>query len=190
MLETRMPPAAPLKSGLSTLPRPYAAAATRTARAAWALPAPDTRESTIHAQPSRRAAARRSSRSRMVRSEARLLAFAVAGTALMCAVLVVYLAAYAHVSQLGLDQARARTRLHQARQDNDVLQAQLARLQSPARIVVAAQALGMTAAKRQATYLSTGDTAAWTADGGSAQDFQVANRGTSTDGNTAATFHH
>ena len=72
----------------------------------------------------------------------------------MCAVLVIYLAAYAHVCQLGLEQSRARTQLRLARQQNDVLQAELARLQCPARVAARAEKMGMTVGTRHATYLS------------------------------------
>ena len=189
MLETRMP-------SVSPLPRPAVRVNERSSRAAWTAPAAHTRESTAraaaHALPSERQGVRRAARSRMARSEARLLTFAVAGTALMCAVLVIYLAAYAHVSQLGLEQSRSNAQLRQARLLNDELEADLTRLQSPARIAAAAQAMGMTAGAKHVTYLSAQDTAAWTADGGSAdgQNTQVANSGTATDGSAAAAFDH
>ncbi len=197
MLETRMPSASPMNLSASPLPRradgtgrpapssPYA----RYAREAAAREG-QARDSEERARPPARTAAHRNGRNRMARSEGRLLTFAVAATTLMCAVLVIYLAAYAHVSQLGLDQARARVALRQARLDNDILQAKLARLQSPSRIAAAAHGLGMTADTRPATYLSAQDTAAQTADDGDTQNIQVANGGTSADGNATATFGH
>ena len=182
MLETRMSP-------VSTPPRSVSrATALRPARPALS----SVRESAAHALPSARPVERRTGRSRMPRSEARLLAFAIAGTALMCAVLVVYLAAYAHVSQLGLEQTRARAQLRQARQENELLQAKRALLQSPARIIAAAQKLGMTTGAQRVTYINARAAAARTADGGSGdgQNFQGAIGGTSADGDAAAAFHH
>ena len=179
MLDTRMPSVAPtrLDTGLDTgtLPRPAP-------RAAPARP-PLVRE-----RPPVRPEPRRTGRSRMARSEARLLAFAVAGCSLMCAVLVIYLAAYAHVCQLGLEQSRARADLRVARQKNDVLQAELARLQCPARVAARAEKMGMTLGGRHATYLSMQDTA--DADDGSGRGLQGMNGGTSADGGTSAAFDH
>ena len=168
MLETRTPSVSPAKLGARPLPRPAAARPLPAAR-----PAP-------------------ARSGRMARSESRLLTFAVAGTALMCAVLLVYLAAYAHISQLGLEQSRARAQLRMARQENDVLQAQLAGLQNPAHIVASALKMGMTAGTGHATYLFVRGAAARTADGGNGdgQGFQGTNGGTSADGNTAATLDH
>ena len=189
MLETRSP-------SVSTPPRPMARPAARPAHASW-TPSVYTRDSTAREAaprpvPSARSAARRAGRSRMARSEARLLTVAVVGTALMCAVLVIYLAAYAHVSQLGLEQARARAQLRQARLLNDQLEAQVARLQSPTRVAAAAQAMGMAPASTPVTYIFGSDTAARTADSGSrdGRNTQVANSGTSADGDTAAALDH
>lgn len=178
MLETRM-------SSAGTLPR-------SSARILWTPP--PSRESTARAlpaaRPAVRPASRRSKRNRLVRSEARLLTVAVSATALMCAVLLVYLAAYAHVTQLGLEQSQAKAELHAAQQENDRLQAQFTILQSPRRVAAAAQKLGMTLGGRPATYISAPDEAARTAAGGrDGQGEQVANSGTTADGSTAAFDH-
>ena len=118
----------------------------------------------------RAARPRRTGRSRMARSEARLLAFAVAGTALMCAVLVIYLAAYAHVSQLGLEQARARRSCARPACRMTSFRRSWRGLQSPARVIAAAPGAGHGACgTRPATYIPAQDTAAQTADDGGGQ---------------------
>jgi len=65
-------------------------------------------------------------------------------TIVVCGLLLVYLAAYAHVTRLGIDQAGARGQLRRNRLQNEMLQAERDRLQSPSRIIGAATALGMT----------------------------------------------
>ncbi len=76
--------------------------------------------------------------SRLARSEMRLMGLATACTAIVCALLLLYLAAYAHVTQLGIDQAQARTQLRQNQLRNALLQTERNSLESPQRIAAAA----------------------------------------------------
>ena len=95
------------------------------------------------AEPSRRA--QPSARTnRLARSEMRLMGLATVCTAVASALLLVYLAAYAHVTQLGIAQAQARTQLHQNQIRNELLQAERNSLECPQRIETAALAQGMT----------------------------------------------
>ncbi len=82
--------------------------------------------------------------SRLARSEMRLMGLATVCTAVACTLLLVYLAAYARVTQLGIAQAAARTQLHQNQIRNELLQAERNSLECPQRIETAALALGMT----------------------------------------------
>ena len=66
------------------------------------------------------------------------MGLATACTAIVCALLLLYLAAYAHVTQLGIDQAQARTQLRQNQLRNALLQAECNSLESPQRIAAAA----------------------------------------------------
>ncbi len=127
---------------------------------ARATPAREATRREAAAAPMRRAPGRSGGRAplsasaRLARSEARLLALAISGTALVCGLLVVYLAAYAHVTLLGIDQAQIRVAVRQKRLDNETLRADLAALQSPDRIAAAAQGtLGMTRAPRRVDYI-------------------------------------
>ena len=65
-------------------------------------------------------------------------------TAIVCGLLLLYLAAYAHVSRLGYDQAQARTQLRQNQLENESLRAERDRLQSRRYVIQEATALGMT----------------------------------------------
>ena len=138
MLDTRMTPistrprrpssARPeLRPEASPRVRPYAQSALRQPAA----------EPTRRALPSART-------SRLARSEMRLMGLATICTAVACALLLVYLAAYAHVTQLGIAQAAARTQLHQNQIRNELLQAERNSLECPQRIEAAATAQGMT----------------------------------------------
>lgn len=91
--------------------------------------------------PARPAAAPR--QSRLGRSEMRLMGVATTCTAVVCGLLLLYLAAYAHVTRLGIDQASARGQLRENRLKNEMLRAERDRLQSPQRVIAAATALGM-----------------------------------------------
>lgn len=82
-----------------------------------------------------------------------MLTVAIACTALVCGLLIIYLGAYARVTLLGLDQARARVTLRQMQTENEMLRAQSAALQSPTRISAHAQSLGMVRGSSQVCYI-------------------------------------
>jgi len=81
--------------------------------------------------------------SRLGRSEMRLMGLATTSTAVVCALLLLYLAAYAHVTQLGIEQAQARLQLRRNQVQNEMLQSERDRLESPQRVIAAATAGGM-----------------------------------------------
>lgn len=81
--------------------------------------------------------------SRLSRSEMRLMGAATACMVVACALLLLYLAAYAQVTQLGIAQAAARTDLHRSQLRSQLLQAERNALESPQRITAAAAAQGM-----------------------------------------------
>ncbi len=152
MLETRLP----ISSLPSTLPRPAAHPVPRRERAgsvaARAVPAvPAVQRPSPHRAPRPQPV-----RSRLARSEARMLALAVAVTALMCAVLVVYLAAYARVTQLGLEQSAAHRQLAQEVMENHRLAVEQAELQDRGRIVAEAGKLHMALYTGPTTYVTAG----------------------------------
>lgn len=91
---------------------------------------------------------------RLARSEARLLTMAISCTAVVCALLVMYLAAYAHISLLGDEQAQMRTTLRQKRLENEQLRDTLALLQSPDHVSAAAVTLGMTRDPSRVDYIA------------------------------------
>ena len=80
---------------------------------------------------------------RLVRQEARLVAAAVICTTVVCTLLVVYLAAYAQVSSLGIQMSKARVELRRQHLLGETLRAQVARAASPDRIAAAAVKNGM-----------------------------------------------
>ncbi len=82
--------------------------------------------------------------SRLGRSEMRLMGVATTCTAVVCGLLLLYLAAYAHVTRLGIDQSQARAHLRDNRLRNEMLRAERDRLQSPQHVISAATAQGMT----------------------------------------------
>lgn len=136
MLDTRMPPTSsrPRRSSSSARPERLHAQPSRGQAAA-------AREK-IHEAPARRALP--SARSnRLSRSEMRLMGIATVCTAVVCALLLLYLAAYAQVTQLGIAQAGARTELHRNRMRRQLLEAERNFLESPQRITAAAAAAGM-----------------------------------------------
>jgi len=113
---------------------------------------------------------------RLAQSEARLVTAAVACTAFFCVLLVVYLAAYAQVTSLGIQQSQYTKALRMARQQNELLRARLAAARSPQHIVAAAQAQGMEQATGRACYISP-------VEGGMTRrtvSYQVASDGTDT----------
>jgi hypothetical protein len=93
---------------------------------------------------------------RLARSEARLLAVVLIVTALACGSLVFYLAAYAQVASLGIQQSAARVKLRQIRMDGEVLRAQCERAASPDIIRAAAANMGMTSSPTRIAYVEVG----------------------------------
>lgn len=91
---------------------------------------------------------------RIARSEARLLTMAVTCTAVVCTLLVLYLAAYAHITQLGINQSQMRTALRQKRLDNETLKSTLAGLRNPDHVAAFALAKGMTRDPRRVDYIA------------------------------------
>lgn len=153
MLDTRMPPVS------TRLRRPYTSARSEARPSARpeARPASASRPQAARGQTARGQAARQQAASepirrslpsartsRLARSEMRLMGLATGCTAVVCALLLLYLAAYAHVTQLGIAQAQARTHLRQNQIRSALLQAQRNALESPQRIEAAAAAQGMT----------------------------------------------
>lgn len=139
MLDTRLPPtsARPRRSSPSARPErlPARPGASRIQMQAAA------REK-IHEQPGRRALPSARS-SRLSRSEMRLMGIATVCTAVVCALLLLYLAAYAQVAQLGIAQSEARKALHHNQMHCQLLEAERNSLESPQRIEAAAAAEGM-----------------------------------------------
>ncbi len=138
MLDTRMPSTSsrPRRPSSSAQPERLHARPRR----GPALVAP-VREN-IHEEPPRRALP--SARSnRLSRSEMRLMGIATVCTAVVCALLLLYLAAYAQVTQLGIAQAGARAELRHNQMRRQLLEAECNALESPQRITAAAVAEGM-----------------------------------------------
>ncbi len=140
MLETRTPPNPNRTRRLDALPHHGARPARSTARPAvignTALEAvPD---------PPRTRAASQPRMSRLGRSEMRLMGLATTCTAVVCGLLLLYLAAYANVSRLGYDQAEARVQLRHYQLQNESLRAKRDFLQSRSHVIHEALALGMT----------------------------------------------
>ena len=144
MLETRTPPNPNRTRRMDALPHRSAADARLAARAtARPVAIGNTAlEAAPGLPPSRPAARPRTSR--LGRSEMRLMGLATTCTAVVCGLLLLYLAAYAHVSQLGYDQAEARVQLRHYQLQNESLRAKRDFLQSRTHVIRAAIALGMT----------------------------------------------
>lgn len=150
MLETRMPSVSTRTRRLDAPPRPAARASSAARLAAREALTARSRSMTGNTAletapthlPVRPAAITR--QSRLGRSEMRLMGLATTCTAIVCGLLLLYLAAYAHVSQLGYDQAQARTQLRQNLLENENLRAERDRLQSRHLVIQEAVALGMT----------------------------------------------
>ena len=146
MLETRMPSASTRTRRLDAPPRPAARASSAAREASAARSRAVAGNTALDAAPARPltrppATARQS---RLGRSEMRLMGLATTCTAIVCGLLLLYLAAYAHVSRLGYDQAQARTQLRQHQLENESLRAERDRLQSRRLVLQEAVALGMT----------------------------------------------
>ncbi|WP_301002407.1 hypothetical protein [Capsulimonas corticalis] len=138
-----------------TVPRSVASTPRRAERSLYISPAaaPSPYRTAESAPASVRPSQKRKSVDRLARSEARLMMAAGTCTTIFCAILVIYLAAYARVTNLGLAQSHARVQLRQLSQDNQTLRAQLAQVQSPDRIVAQAKSLGMTPGANQVCYI-------------------------------------
>ena len=149
MLETRTQP------NPSRTRRPDARPGARRPAPARSTARPDTIGNTALETAPERSRTRPSSQprlSRLGRSEMRLMGLATTCTAIVCGLLLLYLAAYAHVSQLGYDQAEARSRLRHSQLLNESLRARRDFLQSRSHVIHEALALGMT--PRGATPIS------------------------------------
>jgi len=178
MLETRTPQDSNRTRRLDALPR--SASRAPADRRPLASGNAALRPAPLDERPAPRPAASPRAR-RMGRAEMRLMGMATTCTAVVCGLLLVYLAAYARVTRLGIDQAEAHTLLVRRQLQNEMLRAERDRLQSPQRVVAAATALGMT--PRGATrvnYISVHKTVAG----------QGMNGGTNPDGFTAASLGH
>ena len=197
MLETTNPPVSHRTRRPDHAPRP---ASPRVSSAAASV-RPRTVGNTAlgHAQPDPRPAPRPDRlprRSRLERSEMRLVGYATTCTGVVCGLLLLYLAAYAHVTQLGIDQAQARSALRASRLKNEMLRAERDHLQSPQRVVAAALALGMAPrGETPVTYVTPPRRlGARAADGFSEEkgpDGPQGNHGgTTADSRTAASFDH
>lgn len=129
---------------------------------------------------------------RLSRSEMRLMGIATACTAVVCALLLLYLAAYAQVTQLGIAQAQARTELHHNQMRRQLLEAERNSLESPQRIEAAAAAEGMT--PRGTTpidYISVRQAENSAQENGAQENAQGnSTGGTTEDSRTAAPFSH
>ena len=124
--------------------------------------------------------------SRLGRSEMRLMGLATICTAVACALLLLYLAAYAQVTRLGIDQAQARTQLRQFQIRNELLEAERNALESPQRIDAAAAAAGMVPrGSTPVDYVSANSVRRQQAAQGDSS-----RGGTTEDSRTAASFGH
>jgi hypothetical protein len=217
MLETRKPPASPRIRPADVSRRPITSPSRTSGNAV--LRAETERSQTERSRVDRRQSDRRQADTarrpasavrpnRLGRSEMRLMGLASACTAMVCGLLLLYLAAYAHVTRLGIDQANARVQLRRNLMQNEMLQAERDSLQSPHRVAAAALALGMTErGSVPIEYLSPtaslpeiksevpevksehdGGAARFASFGGGAD--QGTYGGTTADGSTAASLHH
>lgn len=123
---------------------------------------------------------------RLARNETRLVGLAVASTSLFCFLLVVYLAAYANVTSLGIQQAQVTKALRGARQQNEILRAELAAARSPQHIVASAQMQGMVPSTGRACYVTAPSVTASTQ---THSRYQVASDGTDTSDTTTDLGH-
>jgi cell division protein FtsL len=155
MLETR-PQSIGRTTARATATRPFASPSfTSRAATARAIPAPlPERDARAAERMARQAVNGRSREQRMVRSEARLLAWTVAAAVVVCSLLVVYVAAYARVSALNIEQNKMRAAYRAKWQENQLLKAQEANLKSPYRIDESAKRLGLVMSRQGAHYIS------------------------------------
>ena len=132
MLETRKPPASPRIRPADTR-RPSAPRSRSLGNTALRSHANIAPRPTPVARPNR-----------LGRSEMRLMGLATTSTAVVCGLLLLYLAAYAHVTRLGIDQADARGQLRRNQLQNEMLRAERDHLQSPQWVIPQALSHGMT----------------------------------------------
>ncbi len=138
MLDTRMPPTSSRPRRSYTSARPEARPPARSSRnQAQVAPVREHHGDVRRALPSARS-------NRLSRSEMRLMGIATVCTAIVCALLLLYLAAYAQVTQLGIAQSEARKDLRHNQMRRQLLEAERNSLESPQRIEAAAAAEGMT----------------------------------------------
>jgi len=204
MLETRKPPASPKIRPADVSRRPLTSSSRTSGNAALQTQTErrqTTRSQTERSQTDRRLADRRQSvpaarpasavrPNRLGRSEMRLMGLASVCTAVVCGLLLLYLAAYAQVTRLGIAQANARGQLRRNLMQNEMLQAERDRLQSPHRVIAAAMALGMTErGSVPIEYLSDGHGSVTRIDVGDGAD-QGNHGGTTADSSAAASLHH
>ena len=195
MLDTRMPPISPRSrrsySSARTETRLHASPARNQGSGrsqAQRVPEQTTEEPARRALPSARS-------SRLGRSEMRLMGIATTGTAVVCALLLVYLAAYAQVTQLGIAQSSARLELRHNQLRSQLLEAERNALESPQRIIVAAVAQGMVPRDRTpVNYVAVPQRITETEQKTGQTDAQSASQGnsggTTEDSRTAAPFGH
>lgn len=145
MLETKLPASMPLprRAGTATAPR-------LKPRPGHATPVLQP----LTEPPLLRRPSPTSEGSRLARSETRLLGLAVVCTALVCGLLVLYLAAYARVTQLGIQQSEQRTTLRLLHQKNQMLRYEYASMKNAHRIIPAAVKYGMVKSGLHVNYIS------------------------------------
>lgn len=133
---------------------------------------------------------------RLGRSEMRLMGLATACTVGVCGILLLYLAAYAQVTRLGIAQADARAQLRRNLLQNEMLRAERDRLQSPQYVILKAESLGMSSrGSTPVEYLSSATMSAKNGSivpGASPSDGadQVITGGTTADNSSAASLDH
>ncbi len=140
MLDTRMPPTSsrPRRSSSSARPERLHARPSVSRGQTQAAPAREPMDAETGRRPLPSARS-----SRLSQSEMRLMGIATVCTAVVCALLLLYLAAYAQVTQLGIAQAQARMDLRRSQMRRELLEAERDTLESPQRITAAAAAQGM-----------------------------------------------
>ena len=191
MLDTRMPPTSPRtrRSSLSARPETRLPAQGRFSSRSQAQTAP-AREQSAAEEPGRRALPSARS-SRLGRSEMRLMGVATTCTVVACALLLLYLAAYAQVTQLGIEQSAARRVLHQNQMHRLLLEAERNTLESPQHITAAAIAQGMVPRGRTPVdYIAARNKNAQEANTQEASTQGNSTGGTTKDSRAAAPFGH
>lgn len=123
-----------------------------TARSLPPRPSFSERDSREAERAARRATGEQTRNRRMTRSEARLLTWTVSSATVVCGLLVLYLAAYAHLTMLGIESAKAQHDYREKWQTNQMLRAQVAALRNPDRIAAKAVRLGLTKDSKRVDY--------------------------------------